>query len=65
MIVATNRNLGHEIALGRFRQDLFYRIAVLTISTPALRERATDIALLSEHFVQEAVKSIKGKNVPN
>jgi len=64
VIVATNRNLGHEIALGRFRQDLFYRIAVLTISTPALRERATDIALLSEHFVQEAVKSIKGKNVP-
>ncbi len=64
VIAATNRNLGAEIALGRFRQDLFYRIAVLTISTPPLRERATDIAALSEHFVQEAVTNIKGKSVP-
>src|SRR5262245_43545480 len=64
VITATNRNLGHEIALGRFRQDLFYRIAVLTISTPALRERSSDIPALSEHFVQEAVRNMKGKSVP-
>lgn len=64
VIAATNRNIGAEIALGRFRQDLFYRIAVLTIGTPALRERATDIPALSEHFVQEAVRNIKGKSVP-
>jgi DNA-binding NtrC family response regulator len=37
---------------------------VLTIGTPALRERAKDIPALSEHFVQEAIKNIKGKNVP-
>jgi len=64
VLAATNRNLGAEIALGRFRQDLFYRIAVLTISAPPLRERATDIPALSEHFVQEAVRNIRGKSVP-
>ncbi len=64
VIAATNRNIGAEIALGRFRQDLFYRIAVLTIGTPTLRERATDIPALSEHFVQQTVRNIKGKNVP-
>lgn len=64
VITATNRHLPHEIALGRFRQDLFYRIAVLTISTPALRQRPTDIPLLSEHFVREAARNIKGKIAP-
>lgn len=64
VITATNRNLAREIALGRFREDLFYRIAVLTITTPALRQRPTDIPLLSEHFVREAAKNIKGKTAP-
>jgi transcriptional regulator with PAS, ATPase and Fis domain len=64
VIAATNRNLGHEIALGRFRQDLFYRIAVLTINTPSLRQHPTDIPVLSEHFVQDAVRNIKGKSIP-
>lgn len=64
VITATNRNLAREIALGRFREDLFYRIAVLTIATPALRQRPTDIPLLSEHFVSEAVKNIKGRTAP-
>jgi two-component system response regulator HydG len=53
VIAATNRNLSHEIAVGRFRQDLFYRLAVLTIATPTLRERSTDIPLLVQHFLQE------------
>lgn len=59
VIAATNRNVPQEVALGRFRQDLFYRIAVLTISTPALRERASDIPLLVEHFLREATKNMK------
>ena len=59
VIAATNRNVPQEVALGRFRQDLFYRIAVLTISTPALRERASDIPLLVEYFLREAIKNMK------
>jgi transcriptional regulator with PAS, ATPase and Fis domain len=59
VIAATNRNLAHEIAVGRFRQDLFYRIAVLTISTPALRERSCDIPLLTQHFLWRAEHKMK------
>src|SRR6266481_9324933 len=64
VIAATNRNLPQEIALGRFRQDLFYRIAVLTIGTPPLRERASDIPLLVEHFLRESAKNTKRVNAP-
>jgi transcriptional regulator with PAS, ATPase and Fis domain len=53
VIAATNRNLPQEIALGRFREDLFYRLAVLTIATPTLRERSSDIPLLVQHFLNE------------
>lgn len=64
VITATNRNLPREIGIGRFRQDLFYRIAVLTIGTPPLRERASDIPLLIEHFLREAAKQMKRPNTP-
>lgn len=64
VITATNRNLAQEIGIGRFRQDLFYRIAVLTITTPALRERSSDIPLLIEHFLEEAGKDTKRRHVP-
>lgn len=64
VITATNRNLPQEISLGRFRQDLFYRIAVLTITTPALRERSSDIPLLTEHFLREAGKDAKRRHAP-
>src|SRR5207344_1317093 len=64
VIAATNRNLAREITLGNFRQDLFYRIAVLTITTPALRQRPSDIPILSQHFVREAAKNIAGKSAP-
>jgi DNA-binding NtrC family response regulator len=63
VLAATNRHIPQEIALGRFRQDLFYRIAVLTIGTPALRERPSDIPLLIEHFLAEAAKNMK-RRVP-
>lgn len=54
VVAATNRNLLDEIKHGRFRQDLFYRMAVLTIHIPPLRERVSDIRLLTEYFLSKA-----------
>jgi two-component system response regulator PilR (NtrC family) len=51
VIGATNRDLEREVAEGAFRQDLFYRISVIPIELPALRERADDIPELVEHFL--------------
>jgi len=53
IIAATNKNLKEEIDEGRFRQDLFYRLNVIPIHIPPLRERAEDIALLAEHFARK------------
>jgi two-component system, NtrC family, response regulator HydG len=50
IISATNRNLKQLVEKGNFRQDLFYRINVIPIHLPALRERVTDISMLAEHF---------------
>ncbi|HEX3573026.1 MAG TPA: sigma 54-interacting transcriptional regulator [Rhodopila sp.] len=54
IVSATNVRLGQAIAEGRFRQDLFYRLNVLTLPVPPLRERAEDIAPLASHFLQLA-----------
>ncbi|WP_233104151.1 sigma-54 interaction domain-containing protein [Haliangium ochraceum] len=51
IVAATLRNLGEDAENGRFREDLFYRLNVLNIVLPALRERRADIAPLAEHFV--------------
>lgn len=53
VILATNENLTAQVAAGRFRQDLYYRINVVGISLPALRERPGDISLLVDHFLRE------------
>ena len=58
VLAATNRDLAHEMSSGRFRDDLFYRIAVLTIHTPALRSRPSDIPILIQHFLNQAQKTL-------
>ncbi len=54
LITATNRNLKQQCSNGEFREDLFYRISVFTITIPALRERPEDIAFLAAKFVDES-----------
>jgi len=51
VIAATNRNLENDVKEGKFREDLFYRINVFTITLPALRERKKDIPMLAAHFL--------------
>ena len=51
VIAATNKNLEEEIEKGRFREDLYFRLAVIPIHVPALRERSEDIPLLVRHYM--------------
>ncbi len=64
IIAATNRFLEDEIAEGRFREDLFYRLAVVPIRVPSLRERKDDVPLLVNHFLDKYSKQL-GKEVQN
>jgi two-component system response regulator PilR (NtrC family) len=62
VITATNRNLETEMQEGRFREDLYYRLNVIRVRIPPLREREEDIPLLIEHFLKKFAKEQR-KNI--
>ncbi len=57
VVASTNRNLAEEMQAGRFREDLFYRLNVVPIMVPSLRERREDIPVLVEHFMRRAAET--------
>lgn len=61
VVCATNRHLQHEIEHGRFRQDLFYRIAAMTIHLPPLRERAVDLPVICEYLLEYYNDKLNGR----
>ena len=62
VIAATNKSLGRLVEQGRFREDLFYRIHVIRIELPSLRDRREDIPLLIDHFIAR-FNRLKGKDI--
>ena len=64
LIAATNRDLSEAVRTGQFRQDLYYRLAVVKMTMPPLHERKEDIPMLTRHFVQKYAKRCKVKARP-
>lgn len=63
IVCATNRDPRHEVAEGRFREDLFYRLHVIPVEMPPLRERETDSLMLANHFLQMFAKEPSMRNM--
>jgi DNA-binding NtrC family response regulator len=59
VVAATNRDLEQDVSDGRFREDLFWRLNVIRLKVPPLRDRSFDILLLAEHFVNKAAEAAK------
>jgi two-component system response regulator AtoC len=59
VVAATHRDLREEARAGRFREDLFYRLNVLTVTLPPLRERAEDVPLLAAHFLEKHARAVR------
>jgi transcriptional regulator with GAF, ATPase, and Fis domain len=64
LIAATNRDLNQAVRIGQFRQDLYYRLAVVKMTMPPLRDRKEDIPMLTRHFVQKYAKRCNVKAKP-
>lgn len=58
ILAATNRDLAQQVKQGKFRQDLFYRLNVLSLRLPPLRERGQDVELLARHFIQRLANEL-------
>jgi len=63
VVAASNRDLAHDVAEGNFRQDLYYRLNVFTITVPPLRERKSDIPILVRHFLEKVGRKLGKESV--
>ena len=64
LLAASNRKLPDAVEAGTFRKDLYYRLNVVAVTMPALRDRRVDIALLAEHFIVKASRKCKSRIKP-